>query len=318
HGITSVSDAGGYWTRGHHLVWQRALDEGKLSVRANNALYLFPDYDFDEQLIQFQQLYTNEPDSLLRFSQAKIYIDGILSQGTSALLTPYNQSLEIPGVPDDGFLYFEPPILNQYVRELDDMGFQLHFHVTGDRGARIALDAIETAVNNNSNDKRHRLTHLYLIDQADRSRFNQLNVIADFQYSPTSTDSEYIDFMTPYIGKRTNELLPLFDMVKRGSVVTLSSDWDADALSPFEKIESVLMLDTDESLTLPDIIRMMTLDVAYLLHQDETTGSIEVGKFADLIVVDQNLFEISLQQMNQTQVLLTLLAGKEVYRHPSA
>ncbi|MCP5100296.1 MAG: amidohydrolase family protein, partial [Chloroflexi bacterium] len=47
HGITSVSDAGGYWTRGHHLVWQRALDEGKLSVRANNALYLFPDYDFD-------------------------------------------------------------------------------------------------------------------------------------------------------------------------------------------------------------------------------------------------------------------------------
>lgn len=319
NGITSVSDAGGYWPRGHHLVWQRALDAGTLTVRANNALYLFPDHDFDEQLAQFEQLYTNDPESLLRFSQAKIYVDGILSQGTGALLSPYNQSFEIPGVPNDGFLYFDTNLMNQYATELDDLGFQLHFHVTGDRGAQVALDAIETAItSNHSTDKRHRLTHLYLVDPVDRPRFNQFDVVADFQYSPDSTDQEYIEFMQPYIGNRTHELLPLFDMVASDTAVTLSSDWDADSLAPFDKIEAVLTQDTNEILSLSTIIRMMTLDVAFLLHQDNTTGSIEVGKFADLIVVDQNLFDIPLQEIDQTQVLLTLLRGEAVYSHSAA
>ncbi len=183
----------------------------------------------------------------------------------------------------------------------------------------IVLDDIEAAAKANASvDRRHRLTHLYLIDPADIPRFSELGAIADFQYAPSSTDDEYIEFIAPFLGDRIDSLLSLYETYKSGATVVLSSDWDADTLSPFEKIQNVLVLDEGKVMTLDDVIRMMTLDVAYLLHHDQTTGSIESGKFADLLVIDRNLFEPPLEQIGQTKVLLTLLEGKEVYRGPGA
>ena len=83
-------------------------------------------------------------------------------------------------------------------------------------------------------------------------------------------------------------------------------------------MESILFQDADNVPELETIIEWMTINPAYLLHQDEITGSIEVGKAADLVVVDQNIFEISPAQLSKTQVLITLLAGEEVYRSPGA
>lgn len=319
NGVTSISDAGGYWTRGHETVWQRVLDANKLTVRASNGLYVYPDRPFDEQIQEISARFSNDAHSLLRFNQAKIYVDGILSQGTGALLSPYNESFGFPNVPDDGFLYFDVDSLNQYATELSAAGFQLHFHVTGDRGARLALDAIELALPDDTSDPRHRLTHLYLVDPADRPRFEELGVVADFQLSPDAVSAEYNSFMTEFLGtNRVNQLLPAFDLLGDGVTVTISSDWDADVLSPFNKIASILGQHAANRPDLNTILRMMTLDVAYLLHQDEMTGSIEVGKWADLIVLDQNLFEVQPNEVVNTQVLLTLLGGEEVYRYADA
>ncbi|MFT5195262.1 MAG: putative amidohydrolase YtcJ [Cellvibrionaceae bacterium] len=320
NGITTVSDAGGYWTRGHQLAWQRAEAKDTLTARASNALYLFPDLDFNQQLADITANYSDDPDSLLRFNQVKIYIDGILSQGTGALLKPYQQDFGIPGVPNDGFLYFDVETLNEYAREFAAAGFQMHFHVTGDRGARIALDAIEQSSADSANitNARHRLTHLYLLDEADRGRFAPLNVVADFQFSVASVEDEYIDFMVPFIGNRVDQLLPLFEMVESGAHVTLSSDYDADDLSPLAKIATVLQYDEAENLTVEDIVRLMTLNVAYLLHQEDSTGSIEVGKLADLVVLNQDITAISIRNIGRTKVLLTILEGEEVYRSPAA
>lgn len=120
-----------------------------------------------------------------------------------------------------------------------------------------------------------------------------------------------------YLGNRADDLLPAFDLLDRGATVTLSSDWDADVLSPFEKIESVLLLEEPNNADLTTIIEMMTINAAYLLHHDDKTGSIEVGKEADLIVLDQNLFEIEAENIGRTEVLLTLLQGEIVYQAPS-
>ncbi|MDM8519861.1 amidohydrolase [Anaerolineales bacterium HSG6] len=313
NGVTSVSDAGGYWTRGHETVWQRANDENTLTVRASNALYVYPDQPFESQITELTNRYSNDSQQLLRFNQAKIYVDGILSQGTGALLAPYDTSFELPNVPDDGFLYFDEATLNNYAQTLSQAGFQLHFHITGDRATRLALDAIE-AVNDNQPDPRHRITHLYLVDAADRPRFSQLGVVADFQLAPSSVSSDYKNYMTPYLGSRAEQLLPAFDLLNQGATVTLSSDWDADELSPFKKISSVLGQSDSNKPDLATVIRMMTLDVAYLLHQEQTTGSIEVGKWADLIVINQNLFEVNPSAIKQTKVQLTLLGGEEIYR----
>ncbi len=320
NGITSVSDAGGYWTRGHTEAWQKALENDTLTVRASNALYLFPDLEFDRQMADIKNHLSTDPNSLLRFDQVKIYIDGILSQGTGALLTPYDQRFGLPGVPDDGFLYFDTATLNAYTQEISAAGVQMHFHVTGDRGARIALDTIEQSSSDRSKliQARHRLTHLYLIDEADRGRFTELGVVADFQFSLASVEDEYVRYMSPFLGRRTDQLLPLFEMIENGSHVTLSSDYDADDISPLAKIELVLQYDESESLTVNDVVKLMTLNVAHLLHQEEMTGSIEVGKFADLVVIDRDITQVPISNISRAQVLLTILEGEEVYRSADA
>lgn len=317
NGITSVSDAGGYWTRGHHQVWQRAEEENMLSVRANNTLYLFPDKPFDEQMAGFRALFTTDPDSFVRFNHAKVYVDGIISQGTGLMIEPYDQVFGLPGVPDDGFPYFTTEILNRYTEELDAAGFQINYHVTGDMGARLALDAIEqAAVANGTSDRRHRLTHIYLAHPDDHSRFNALGVIADLQLAPSSIASDYIEHMRPLIGNRADQLLPAFDLHAQGATVTISSDWDADSLSPFVKISSILGQQGAPSLE--TIIEWMTINSAYAVHQEDVVGSIEVGKEADFVVLDRNIFDVSASQIEETQVLLTILAGEEVYRHANA
>lgn len=319
NGITTVSDAGGYWTRGHLEIWQRAVAEDTLTVRASNALYLFPDLPIDQQLADFKKNYSNDKTSLLRVNQAKLYVDGIVSQGTGLMVEPYTNLFGLPGIPEDGFAYFEVDLLNNYAQELDAAGFQLHFHVTGDRATRLALDAIEAAIaTNGDHDRRHRLTHLYLVHPDDRARFAALNVIADFQLAPSSVAPAYAQNMEYLIGERAAELLPAFDLYEQGARITISSDWDADTLSPFVKMQSILSQEADNVPPLETIIEWMTINPAYLLHQEDTTGSIEVGKFADLVVLDQNIFEIDPSQIANTTVLLTLLEGEEVFRHPDA
>ena len=316
NGITTVSDAGGYWPRGHHEIWQRAADEETLSVRASNALYVYPDMPQAEQIAELQKIYSDDPDSLLRFDQVKIYIDGILSQGTGALLTPYDTIYGLPGVPDKGFFYFETEILNSYVQELEALGFQLHFHTTGDHAARLALDTIaQSAAVNQQPNQRHRITHLYLIDPQDRDRFAELEVVADFQLSPSAISDDYYQGMSELIGGRADDMFPMGDLIDRGATVTLSSDWDADPLSPLAKLESLILADDGSDWDLETLIPLMTINPAFLLHHDDVTGSIEVGKFADVVILEQNIFDLSPNQIGETAVLLTLLQGEEVYRH---
>ncbi|NKB23784.1 MAG: amidohydrolase family protein [Kiritimatiellae bacterium] len=316
-GIATVSDAGGYWPRGHHEAWLRAEKEGALTVCACNALYVSPDLPFEKQIQDLKRIYSNDPDRRVRFNQAKIYADGILSQGTGALYEPYDEFFDLPDPPERGFLYFKPKMLNRYAYALEKIGFQLHFHATGDRGAGLALDAIEHALKQSGiRDRRHRITHLYLIDRKDRPRFKTLGVVADFQLSPDSIDPDYADYMEEYIGDRAHELLPVASMLDSGAKVILSSDWDADVLEPFEKIETVVTRATNGIPGIATAIKMMTLDAAYLLHHEDKTGSIEEGKLADLIILDQDLFTIPTNQIKNTKVLMTLLSGEEVYRAP--
>ena len=314
NGITSVSDAGGYWPRGHQEAWLRAEEEGKLTVRASNALYLYPDIPFEPQMQVFINRFKNDPDDLLRFNQAKIYVDGILSQATGALYQPYESDLDLPVGSERGFLYFSEEILIKYAVELEKLGYQLHFHATGDRAVGLALDAVEMAgKQNGEGDRRHRITHLYLVDEKDVPRFKELGVIADFQLAPSSTDPDYGDYLKGFIGGRSKELLPVQKLLRAGAELVISSDWDAEELSPLKKIEAVLTQDKGRFPKLDTVIEMMTINVARLLHQEDKTGSIEVGKYADLVVLDRNIFDLPVSNIGKTLVEATLLAGEAVY-----
>jgi predicted amidohydrolase YtcJ len=310
NGITTVSDAGGFWPQGHVKAWERAVSEGTLTVRASNALYVYPDMDFNEQMSKLKALYSNNPASLLRFNQAKIYVDGILEQRTGAVLEPYKPGAGIDHGFERGFEYFEGEALKRYSKALAAIGFQLHYHVTGDRGARLALNAISAS---DAAPGPHRLTHLYLVDEADFSRFKELGVVADFQLAPSSLDPEYDKFIRAFIGDRADRLLPAGSLQDAGAEIVLSSDFDADELSPLVKIQAALERDKDGPRDVRNAIEWTTINPARLLHQDKTTGSLEVGKFADIAIIDRDITAIPVKEIGRAKVEATLLQGKPVY-----
>ncbi|SLN69833.1 N-substituted formamide deformylase precursor [Roseovarius albus] len=310
NGITSVSDAGGYWPQGHHKVWDWAEEEEALTVRASNAFYIYPDRPLEEQLAELRTLYHNDPDRLVRFNQAKIYVDGILSQATGALLSPYEPGLGLEPDEEYGYLYFPEEALKRAARELSAAGFQLHFHVTGDYGARLALDAIEEA---DPTAGPHRLTHLYLIDPSDYPRFAELNAVADIQLAPSALDVNYVGFMEQFLGQRASHLLAAGDLINAGATVTLSSDWDADELNPMIKIAAAVGRKHNGFPDVATAIEAMTINPAYLLQHDDRTGSIEVGKFADLVIISENILDIPVDQIADVQIEATLLQGQAVF-----
>ncbi len=310
NGITSVSDAGGYWPQGHYKVWQMAVDRDTLTVRASNALYVYPDLPFDAQIAALTAIYSNDPASLLRINQAKLYVDGILEQRTGAVREPYLPGEGIDHGFASGFEYFGVEVLNRYSRALSEIGFQLHYHVTGDRGARMALDAIAQS---DPAPGPHRLTHLYLVDPTDYPRFQELGVVADFQLAPSALDPEYTDFIRGFIGDRADHLMPAGTLQAMGANVVMSSDFDADELSPLVKIQTALERGPDGASDVQTAIEWMTINPARLLHQEDTTGTIEVGKFADLVVIDQDITKIAPDKIAQAKVIATLLQGEAVF-----
>ena len=314
NGITSVSDAGGYWSRGHQQAWLRAEQDRSLSVRASNAYYLFPDKDLPQQVQDIIALRRNDPGQLVRFDQVKIYIDGIISQGTAALKSAYAVDPAVANAGPLGFEYFNQSELADALVQLDAAGFSLHFHATGDRGVDIALTAIENVLSaNGDRGNRHRITHIFMVDEDDISRFAQLGVFADPQMAPSAISPSTISFYRSLLGDRADRIIPTASLINSGATVTLSSDWDADELSPFVKISAAVGRSFENVADVETALRLMTINSALLLGHADKTGSLEVGKFADLIVVDRNILQTPLSQISDTQVLATLLAGKAVF-----
>ncbi len=327
NGITSVVDARAYWRRGYVEAWQRAETEESLTVRAIVSLWAYPYLDDTDQIAALAAMFSNDPASKLRFSQVKIYSDGEISHTTAALLEPY-LAFQLAG--ELGLEYFDQSRLTRYISELETVGFDFHIHAIGDRGVRQALDAIAAAGTANSSaatpggaihggDRRHRLTHVELVHPDDIPRFAELGVIADIQMSSPYVEPQHLLDNEPLLGRRRIEerLWRLRDLHDAGARVVLSSDYDVGDLSPFKGMERSL---TRGDQSLPDVaaaIRAYTVGAAHLMRQEDRVGSLTVGRLADLIVLDRNLFEIALSEIGSTRVLLTLLAGQEVWRDGS-
>lgn len=313
NGVTAISDAGGYWAQGHTKAWLRAEREQTLTVRAANSLYVYPDMNRDEQLAVFKRLFKNDSLSLLQFNTAKIYIDGILDLGTALLLQPYNDPIDI-NYPS-GFAYFEKEQLNEYVYELSKIGYRAHFHVIGDGAVRLALDSIEALALTPADlqNRPHRTTHTYMVDKADMPRFAKLGVVADMQVGEGSTDALYHDDLYSVIGERAYDLLPVRDMLTAGATVSLSSDWDADPLSPLGIIQRSMLRSSQAVRDVETAIRLVTHDAAYALGLSEVTGSLTVGRQADYVVLDQNIFNHPVNEIEDTSVLVTVVAGRRVF-----
>ncbi|MDQ3536885.1 MAG: amidohydrolase family protein, partial [Bacteroidota bacterium] len=163
----------------------------------------------------------------------------------------------------------------------------------------------------------------------DLSRFRKLGVLANFQPLWAYQDVYYSKLTEPVIGsKRSRWLYPLGSLVQNGSMVVAGSDWSVSSMNPLYAIQIAVTRRAlhagpgpswipEETTDLPSIIASYTINGAFLNFQEKKTGSLEVGKAADIIVLDRNIFEIPKHEIHLTNVLLTLLEGKIVFQDPS-
>lgn len=313
NGITSIADARAYWKRDHHKTWQKVEKNDALSARVVLGLWAYPEDDDAEQLATLKSLYSNDPNRLLRANQIKLYSDGITSNTTAAMHSPYEfDMLGLAG--NKGLNYFTQARLEDYITALEPEGFDFHIHAIGERGIHESLNAIENA---GSDTGRHRITHVEVLNPSDYTRFEELNVTADCQVAGEFTHPEHWGEMSDFIGEdRANNLVPLKTLQESGARVTLSSDWSVSPFNPFIGLQNAVTR-APQNLSLKEAIQAYTINSAYVMRQENIVGSIEVGKEADIVVLNQNLFEIDPQNISQTKVLQTLLSGNEVYRSPS-
>jgi len=314
NGITSIVDARLYWKRNYLKAWQRAEIEKKLTARAVLSLWAYPLDEDTQQIETLKGMYSDNTESLIRLTQIKMYSDGIMHNSTAALIEPYKNYFQEVGA--YGLNYFSQERMTRYVTELETAGFDMHIHAIGDRAVRESLNAIESARNRNKafdRPRRHRLTHVELVNDDDYERFAELDVIADFQLAGDFTLPENSYWSEEQIGERHNNLLPIRSIYDTGALVTLSSDWDVSSLSPFVGMQNALQRGEQSLPDIGSVIRAYTINAATLMRQEGKTGSIEVGKWGDLIVVDKDILTAKVADISKTKVLLTLLEGETVF-----
>ncbi len=309
NGITSICDARTYWKRNHHLTWKRIQNEGKLTVRVNLGLWLYPTEDDDVQIKNLKSLYSFETSDLLKINQIKLYSDGIVVNTTSAMKNDYTINL-FNLQTNNGINYVSQNRISNYISELEPVGFDFHIHSIGNRGVTEALNAIEQS---GSSKGRHRLTHIEYVSPTDYSRFKLLNVTADAQvagdFTKPSNWHENDDFVSISLN---DNIIPVKSLNQANARITLSSDWDVSSLNPFIGIQNATTRAPQE-LTLKEAIKAYTINAAYVMRQEDKVGTLEVGKEADFIVLNQNIFKISPDEIGKTEVLQTYLQGKLIF-----
>ncbi len=310
NGITSVSDARTYWKRNQHKVWQQLAEDKMLTARFNLGLWAYPEADDDAQITSLKSLFSNNKNSLLKINQIKLYSDGITHNTTAALHTDYHVDY-FNKTTNNGLNYFSENRIAKYIRELEGVGFDFHIHAIGNRGVHEAINAIENASNL---ENRHRLTHVEMVDSEDITRFKQLNITADAQVAGEFTKPEFWQENVELVGTTlANNLVPIKSLTDANVRLTLSSDWNVSTLNPFVGIQNAVTRNP-QNISLEEAIKGYTINGAYVMRQENEVGSLEVGKLADFIVVDQNIFTIPTNQINQTKVIRTVFNGNEIYK----
>jgi predicted amidohydrolase YtcJ len=312
NGITSISEARTYWKRNYIPIWQRIKTNNLLTVRVGLAPWMYPSDVDATQIAAIQALYS-VGDDLLKIRQIKVYSDGIVVNATSALSAPYNNNLGFT-FGNTGLNYFTQSRLATYITALEATGYDFHIHAIGDRGITESLNAIQSArTSNPALTPRHRITHVEIVNPTDYPRFASLNVVADMQVTGNFAQPAHWHDHSNLIGTRGDNSIPLKSLYNAGAKITLSSDWDVSNINPFIGMQNALTRAPQELPNVEEVVKAYTINGAYVMRQEAVTGSLELNKYADLIVVDRDIFTIPTTQISATKVLLTLLGGRQVY-----
>lgn len=271
----------------------------------------------------------------------KLFMDGIINApaDTGAMLTPYLHNSGTDQAPkwtpgkNLGELYFPPQVLNPLLLQAVKAGFDPHLHATGERAVRDALDSVAYVRQQlPGQDFRPAIAHAESVDPADYSRFKALDVTATMSFQWAQQAPSTVDGTSDHLGaERFERMEPSGSIAHAGGRVAFGSDWPVDPLDEFLALKVGVTrsgdptnphsygpkyagrLNADPALSRAEVLRSITLNAAEQLKLDAAVGSVEVGKFADLIVLDKNFMQVPEEELGRNDVLLTLVGGKVVW-----
>jgi predicted amidohydrolase YtcJ len=312
-GIVSIHDAG--VSQADLNSYLARAKEGKLPVRIYGMLSATSDHLYD----WLKAGRIQDDNDFLSIRSVKLYSDGALGSRGAALLEPYSDDEG-----NHGLLLTDPAALNKLVEDIIAAGFQSNIHAIGDKANRISLNAIEKAYKKtDGRELRNRIEHTQVVALADFPKFLELNVIASMQPVHATSDK---NMAADRIGKdRLAGAYAWQRFLQQGTVVASGSDFPVELANPFHGLHAAITRQDhdnmpeggwliDEAMTPVQALRSFTLDAAYAAHQEDVLGSLEQGKWADFILVDQDVINGVALDTWKTKVVQTWIAGELVYQ----
>ena len=310
--ITSAHDAG--VLSNEHKVYRQLADRGEMQVRIY-GMYSSSEDDLEQVLAAG---HSSDPEDMYSVRSIKIYTDGALGSRGAAMLEPYSDR------PDHrGLLLTSREELRRLFALAINAEYQIAIHAIGDSGNRIGLDEIEQAYASvGGRHLRHRMEHAQVVALEDIPRFKSLDVIPSMQ--PTHATSD-MNMAEDRIGaERLKGAYAWQSFLNQGSRVVSGSDFPIELANAFHGIHAAVTRQdknnqpengwiAEEAMSLEDTMRSFSIDAAWAAHQENSLGSLTPGKWADFILIDQDIYKIPVQDIWKTKVLETWLAGELVY-----
>lgn len=304
------------WAALSRMNWEGQL---KLRVSCNVAAHNLPH-------VEALGLGSGMGDEKLRIGHLKIFTDGTLGSRTAWMLRPFLDC------EDEGLVLTPPEQIAEEIRRAQQVGFAVSIHAIGDRANRVCLDLFEQARNAGEDPPMpHRIEHVQLLDQDDIARLAYLNLCASVQPAHILDDMDAADVA---LGERADLAYRFADLARMGTLMAFGSDAPVSNVNPFFGLHGALFRQRPErmeigpwyegqKMTLDQALYAYTLGAARAVAWDRITGSLEVGKRADVCVLDRDLFDlvqgkVESNEVSDTRVLLTMFDGEIVHLDPSS
>ncbi len=312
-GVTSIHDMANVDS---FEVYQELLRLNKLTAR----LYVYIPIT---QVEIFERLKLKNPSgkNLLKIGGLKGFVDGSLGSSTALFFDPYTDDPQKKGLLHSQM--FPEGIMEKRIKQADKAGLQVAIHAIGDRANNILLDIFERIISQDEErDRRWRIEHAQHLLPRDIERIANLGIIASVQPYHAIDDGRWAERK---IGKKRCQYTYAFkSLLERGAVLACGSDWTVAPLSPLAGIYAAVTRQTldgkhpegwfpEQKISLEEAVRGYTINGAYVEFSENLKGSVEKGKMADLVVLSRNIFESPSEEIQKTEVKMTIFNGKIIY-----
>lgn len=313
-GLTSVHDAGVDVTQDR--LYRAYADAGKLTTRVYGMIG-GADKDFD--VLAKNGPLNDYGNGMYALRAVKLYSDGALGSRGAALIKPYSDDAH-----SHGLLFFKSGQMDAMMTKAMRRGYQVNVHAIGDAGNKQILDIYQKEVSaTKSSAQRHRIEHAQVVQPGDIPRFKSIGIIPSMQPTHATSDKNMAE--TRVGPERIKGAYAWRTFLHQGSRIACGSDFPVEAPNPFFGLHAAVTRQDaqgqpvagwypNQAMSLKEAFRCFTLDAAYAGHREDSLGSLETGKQADFIIIDQDLFKMPTYDIHKTGVLETWVAGKQVFK----